>query len=94
MTGPFFASGDIRTATARLAATGKRGRLTRPCIFGKAVSLHEPTAQTAPRMRRNGGVGKRRRVDPGNGKAGSGVSRISYQAAYNKSRDSRTRDAP
>jgi hypothetical protein len=45
-------------------------------------------------MRRNGVDGKRRRVDPENGKARSGLSRISFHAAFHKRGDRFGRDAP
>jgi len=66
MAAPFFASGGIRQSAARLAADAIFQHPQRLGTSGKAVSLHEPTTQYAPRMRRNGIVdGKRRRV--GNG---------------------------
>jgi len=60
MAGSFFDFGEIRTATARLAANAIFQPPQRHGTARKAASLHESTAQPAPRMRRNGGVGKRR----------------------------------
>jgi hypothetical protein len=67
MAASFFDFGDIRTATARLAANAIFQHPQHPCTARKAAPRRTLTAQYAPRMRRTGGVGKRRRVDPGNG---------------------------
>jgi len=62
-----FDFGGIRTATARLAANAIFQHPQHPCTSGKAAPRRTLRALHAPRMRRNGVDGKRRRVDPENG---------------------------